>query len=126
MDEAIDEDLEALAREVEKLVPGAKDSGEKRQPKRQALPAHLPRREVRHEPETTMCSCGCELKRVGEDVAEKLDYTPGTFTVERHVRGKWACTKCQTLVQAAVPAHVIDKGLATAGLMAHVTVAKFW
>lgn len=124
LEEAIDEDLEALAREVERLVP-AKDSTEKRQPKRQALPANLPRREVRHEPENTRCHCGCELKRIGEDVAEKLDYTPGTFTVERHVRGKWACTQCRTLIQAPVPAHVIDKGLATAGLMAHVTVSKY-
>jgi transposase len=125
LEEAIDEDLEALAREVERVVPAAKDSNEKRQPRRHALPAHFPRREVRHEPETTTCSCGCALKRIGEDVAEKLDYTPGTFTVERHVRGKWACTKCQTLVQAPAPAHVVDKGIATAGLMAHVTVAKY-
>ena len=124
LEEAIDEDLEALAREVERLVP-AKDNAEKHQPKRQILPADLPRREIRHEPPTTTCGCGCELKRIGEDVAEKLDYTPGTFTVERHVRGKWACAQCRTLVQAPVPAHVIDKGLATAGLMAHVTVAKY-
>ena len=95
LEEAIDEDLEALAREVERLVP-AKDNSEKRQPKRQALPANLPRREVRHEPENTTCQCGCQLKRIGEDVAEKLDYAPGTFTVERHVRGKWACTQCTT------------------------------
>ena len=27
------------------------------------------------------------MKRIGEDIAEKLDYTPGIFTVERHVRG---------------------------------------
>jgi transposase len=31
------------------------------------------------------------MKRIGEDVAEKLDYTPGTFSVERHIRGKWVC-----------------------------------
>jgi transposase len=125
LEEAIDEDIEALTKEVEGLVPETKGNGDKGQPKRHALPANLPRREVRHEPENTTCNCGCELKRIGEDVAEKLDYTPGTFTVERHVRGKWACSKCQTLVQAPVPAHIIDKGLATAGLMAHVTVAKY-
>ena len=38
------------------------------------------------------------MKRIGEDVAEKLNYIPGTFTVERHIRGKWACAKCETLV----------------------------
>ena len=65
------------------------------------------------------------MKRIGEDVAEKLDYAPGVFTVERHIRGKWACAKCQTLTQAPVAAHVIDKGIPTAGLLAQVLVAKY-
>jgi len=65
------------------------------------------------------------MKRIGEDVAEKLDYTPGTFSVERHIRGKWACAQCETLVQAPVPAHVIDKGIPTTGLLAQVLVAKY-
>lgn len=60
-----------------------------------------------------------------EDVAEKLDYEPGVFTVERHIRGKWACAKCERLVQAPVEAHVIDKGIPTAGLLAQVLVAKY-
>ncbi len=64
-------------------------------------------------------------KRIGEDVAEKLDYVPGVFTVERHVRGKWVCAECETLIQAPVAAHVIDKGIPTAGLLAQVLVAKY-
>lgn len=32
---------------------------EKQQPKRQVLPVHLPRREIRHEPQSTTCTCGC-------------------------------------------------------------------
>ncbi|MCR8718021.1 IS66 family transposase, partial [Pseudomonas syringae] len=46
-------------------------------------------------------------------------------TVERHVRGKWVCDDCETLIQAPVPAQVIDKGIPTAGLLAHVMIAKF-
>jgi transposase len=65
------------------------------------------------------------LKRIGEDVSEKLDYTPGVLTVQRHVRGKWACSECQTLTQAPVPAQIIDKGLPTSGLLAQVLVAKY-
>lgn len=65
------------------------------------------------------------MQRIGEDVAEKLDYTPGTFTVERHIRRKWACAHCETLIQAPVPAHVIDKGIPTTGLLAHVLIAKY-
>jgi len=125
LEEAIEADLEAIAKELAALhtvepLPPAKDK-----PKRTPLPAHLPRVEVRHEPERTVCSCGCAMKRIGEDVSEKLDYTPGVLLVERHIRGKWACTKCQTLIQVPVPAAVIDKGLPTAGLLAQVLVAKY-
>jgi len=65
------------------------------------------------------------MKRIGQDVSEKLDYIPGVAQVERHIRGKWACRQCETLTQAPVPAHVIDKGMATTGLLAHVLVAKY-
>ena len=80
---------------------------------------------IHHEPDNTHCQCGCALKRIGEDVSEKLDYTAGVFTVERHVRGKWICDDCEPLIQAPVPAQVIDKGIPTAGLLAHVMIAKF-
>jgi transposase len=35
------------------------------------------------------------------------------------------CNRCQTLVQAPVPAQIIDKGIPTAGLPAHVLVSKY-
>ncbi len=125
LDETIDADLEAIAAELATLRSAQPAQAPKEQPKRSPLPAHLPRVDVRHEPEQTVCSCGCAMKRIGEDVSEKLDYTPGVFHVERHIRGKWACAKCQTLIQAPVPAQVIDKGIATAGLLAQVLVAKY-
>ena len=116
-------DLAAIGEELERL--SSSPAKEKDHPKRKPLPAELPRTEIHHEPETTLCACGCQMKRIGEDMAEKLDYTPGTFTVERHIRGKWACAKCETLVQAPVPAHVIDKGIPTTGLLAQVLIAKY-
>jgi len=125
LEDEIDADLAAVAAEVEHLSPPASPSRDKQQAKRQLLPANLPRREIRHEPDSTTCQCGCQLKRIGEDVAEKLDYVPGVFTVERHVRGKWACAQCETITQAPVDAHVIDKGIPTTGLLAQVLVAKY-
>ena len=125
LDETIAADMEALQRELDALQPQAKQEGDKQRPKRQPLPESLPRREIHHEPHSTTCACGCQLKRIGQDVAEKLDYEPGVFTVERHIRGKWVCAKCETLIQAPVPAHVIDKGIPTAGLLAQVLVAKY-
>jgi len=125
LEETIDADLAALQAELDKVKPSAPDNTEKNKPKRQEVPGHLPRREIHHEPENTTCSCGCALKRIGEDVSQKLDYVPGVFTVERHVRGKWVCAHCQTLVQAPVAPHIIDKGIPTTGLLAQVLVAKF-
>lgn len=125
-EETADADLAAMSEELEQLQPDTdKAAPPKGQAKRKPLPPELPRTEIRHEPDSTTCSCGCQMRRIGEDVAEKLDYTPGVFTVERHIRGKWACSACETLVQAPVPAHIIDKGIPTAGLLAQVLVAKY-
>lgn len=76
----------------------ANTAHEKRQPKRTPIADDLPRTDIYHEPENTQCQCGCQLKRIGQDVSEKLDYTLGIFTVERHVRGKWACAQCETII----------------------------
>ena len=125
LEDEIEADLAAVSLEIKQLQPPAAGPQVKQQPKRQPLPAHLPRREIRHEPDSTTCTCGCAMKRIGEDVAEKLDYVPGVFTVERHVRGKWACTQCESITQVPVAAHVIDKGIPTSGLLAQVLVAKY-
>jgi transposase len=48
-----------LARERPAPQPPA---AAKEQPKRQPLPANLPRRQIRHEPDSTTCGCGCAMK----------------------------------------------------------------
>ncbi len=125
LDDLIDTDIAAIEAELQTLQTPSVPTETKQKPKRTALPPEFPRTLIHHEPDNTQCSCGCTLKRIGEDVSEKLDYTPGVFTVERHIRGKWVCDDCETLIQAPVPAQVIDKGIPTAGLLAHVMIAKF-
>ncbi|EGH30066.1 transposase component [Pseudomonas syringae pv. japonica str. M301072] len=125
LDDLIDADIAAIEAELQSLPAEITPAEKKQKPKRTALPAEFPRTLIHHEPDNTHCPCGCALKRIGEDVSEKLDYTPGVFTVERHVRGKWVCDDCETLIQAPVPAQIIDKGIPTAGLLAHVMIAKF-
>ena len=125
LNEAIDADLAALEVELEQLQSNTPEDKQRQQPKRAPLPAHLPRTDIHHEPDDITCACGCQRVRIGEDISEKLDYTPGVFTVERHIRGKWACKACETLIQAPVPPHVIDKGIPTVGLLSQVLVAKY-
>jgi transposase len=115
--------LKAASKEPGNTPDSGHDSRSK--PKRQALPDHLKRVEHHHEPQNTTCDCGQVMVRIGEDVSERLDIIPAEFFVHRHIRGKWACKCCQTLVQEPVEPQVIDKGMPTAGLVAHTAVSRF-
>ncbi len=131
-EETLTEDQASLEAQLQALQgelpqPSAPPAGglPKRKPRRQALPEHLRRVEHHHEPERTTCECGEAMVRVGEDVSEKLDIVPAEFFVHRHVRGKWACKCCQTLVQEPVEPQIIDKGMPAPGLLAHTLVSRF-
>lgn len=112
-----DEVTEAVA-EAEASAPA--------KPKRKPLPDHLPRESVEHLPADCCCpECGGALKKLGEDVAEVLEYVPASFRVIRHVRPKLACAACDRIVQAVAPSRPIARGMAGPGLLAHVLVAKY-
>jgi transposase len=102
---------------------------DRRQPKRRPLPDHLPREEIVHQPDgngACRCpACGAGMARLGEDVAEVLDYVPGHFKVLRHVRPKYACVACDAITQAPAPALPTPRGRAAPGLLAHVLVGKY-
>ncbi len=83
-EETVEADLAAMTEELEQL--SGKPPSAKGKAKRKPLPPELPRTEIHHEPDSTTCACGCQMQRIGEDVAEKLDYTPGTFSALRHIR----------------------------------------
>lgn len=95
-------------------------------PARRALPDHLPRETRTHTPKETVCpQCQGELRKLGEDISEMLEYVPASFRVVRHVRTKLSCTKCDCIVQAEAPSRPIERGLAGPGLLAHVLVSKY-
>jgi transposase len=89
------------------------------------LPEHLPREPVVHDVSCTCATCGGELRKVGEDVSEQLEFVPEHWKVIRHIRPKYACAACDTLVQSPAPARPIAKGIAGPGLLAHVLVSKY-
>src|SRR5216684_5853157 len=95
-------------------------------PTRHALPDHLPRQMRTHVPKDKACpQCQGELRKLGEDVSEILEYVPASFVVIRHVRTKLSCTKCDCIVQAEAPSRPIERGVAGPGLLAHVLVSKY-
>lgn len=97
-----------------------------RRPRRKPLPEDLPREVVMHLPEHDCCpDCGGALRQFGEDVSEQLERIPATFKVIRHVRPKFACNRCEQVVEAPAPSRPIERGLAGPALLAHVLMSKY-
>jgi len=95
-------------------------------PARRPLPEHLPREVRKYPPKQKACpDRGGELKHLGEDVSEILEYVPARFKVIRQVRPKLVCVCCERIVQAEAPSRPIERGVAGPGLLAHVLVSKY-
>ena len=108
---------------VAEVVPTAQGATK---PARRPLPAHLPREKRTILPKQESCpDCGGELKPLGADVSEILEYIPASFKVLQQVRPKLACACCDKIVQAEAPSRPIARGVAGPGLLAHVLVAKY-
>lgn len=74
------------------------------------------------------CPCCNEVMcKIGEEVSERLDYTPAVLKVLETRRDKYACKKHEEagVLTPPVPVHPIEKGMATAGLLSQVLVAKY-
>jgi len=114
--------------EAEQRDPALKQArAAKRRARRGALPSHLPRIEVTLEPEDTACPC-CRgvMAVIGHDSAERLDVIPAQFRVVVTRRPKLACRACEgVVVQAPAPVRLIEGGLPTEALVAHVLVARY-
>jgi transposase len=98
---------------------------EKQKPVRKPLPEHLPRETVTHSAACVCPKCGGEVRRLGEDVTEVLEFVPASFKVIRHVRPKFSCRRCEAITQAAMPSLPIERGRPGPGLIAHVLVSKY-
>src|SRR4051794_994352 len=126
--EALEQAIAKEDAQAEKQDPALRrDNVAKRRASRGALPAHLPRIEVTLTPEDTACPC-CRtpMTVIGEDTSERLDVIPAQFRVVVTKRPKLACRACAgTVVQAPAPARLIEGGIPTEALVAHVLVARY-
>jgi transposase len=113
--------------ETEKVKADGKNTRSSREWTRKSLPAHLARVEVVVEPQDTACPCcGGGMHVIGEEKSERLDVIPAQYRVLVTRRPKYACRACEgTIVQAPAPNRLIEGGLPTEGLVAHIITAKF-
>jgi transposase len=88
---------------------------------RMVLPAHLPREEHIIEPEEDVTNC----KKIGENITEILEYTPGKLYVKRYVRPKYARPNEEGIVIGELPSLPIPKGNAGPSILAHLFISKF-
>ncbi|WP_321528838.1 IS66 family transposase [Sedimenticola selenatireducens] len=125
--ELLCEESEAPADEVP--ASQSRPSTAKQKPRgRKPLPSELPRIRIEHDlPEAEKtCPCGCQRTLIGEEASEQLDIIPAQVRVLVHVRKKYACQTCEAGVQLApLPPQPIPKSNASAGLLAHVAIAKY-
>ena len=95
---------------------------------RGSLPKSLKRQRVVYDLEEAKRQCPeCreKLRRIGEDVSERLEYVPASLVVIEEACQKYACPKGCTVVTAEKPMAPIEKGLPGPGLVAHVAVSKY-
>lgn len=120
------EEARQAATEATQASSTRTDSKRRSRPARKPIPEDLPREVVTHLPAHNCCpDCGGALRQFGEDVSEQLERIPASFKVIRHVRPKFACAACESVVEAPAPARPIDRGLPGPGLLAHVLVSKY-
>jgi transposase len=97
----------------------------KKHPGRTALPENIPIEEVIIEPEEDTS----ELKLIGEEVTDTVDYRPGVLLKRRYIRRKYARVEeaedQPSVVIGELPERPIPKGIAEAGLLAHLIVSKY-
>ena len=134
-----DEQMQLALEDLEQAVATGEAQAEKRDPElrrdrvakrranRGALPAHLPRVEITLQPEDTACPCcRAAMAVIGEDKSEQLDVMPTQFRVLVTKRPKLACQACEgQVVQAPAPPRLIEGGIPTEAMVAHVVVSRF-
>jgi transposase len=122
--------LAALAAAQENISNAASvaSTGKREGHGRRHLPKSLERRRVVYdlgEQERQCPHCQSELRRIGEEFSEKLEYVPASLYVIEEVCQKYACAKGCTAVTAEEPMATIEKGLPGPGLLAHVAISKY-
>lgn len=122
--QAVEESVRQIIEAHERKVPAKKENVHQG---RMPIPADIPRVEEVIEPQEDVS----EMKHIGDDITEVLEYDPGRIWVRRIVRPKYARAEINEeagqgqIVQA--PAKYLPFGRSKAGvsLIVHILVSKY-
>ncbi len=91
-----------------------------------SIPENVPRDIRIIEPETgSTCSCGCDMRPLGEQVIERLTFVPAQLRVIEEHYPKYVCRTCDKFVQAPVPKRAFEQTRFDDQLIAGLAVSKF-
>ena len=93
-------------------------------PGRMKLPEHLRRETTILQPDTDVTN----LKKIGEEITEILDWTPGEMFVKQYIRPKYVVPVSETnttVLTASLPNRIVEKSMAGEGLLAQIIVDKY-
>ncbi|MFT7673721.1 MAG: transposase [Gammaproteobacteria bacterium] len=132
--ELFDEAEQTLDEPAEKAVEKAVAGHTRQTPKRQPLPADLPKEIIVHDipdSDKSCADCGHDLHRMGEAKNEQPEFIPASVKVIEHVRPKYSCRHCEqqgTRVDikiAPVPLTPIPRSFASAALLSQIITSKY-
>lgn len=93
---------------------------------RKPIPDHLPREDKLLDLADKKChTCDQEMKKVGEDIFEKLHYQPPTCVVHRYIKPVYACKCCEAMKTEPMPPHPIPKCSVTPETIAQIAISKY-
>lgn len=105
-----------------------KPSRKGKHPGRAGFPAHLERVMVANHITAAqrVCPlCGCDMKTVGHSMCELLDIVPAKVVVIQRMDERVACPNDDTIVSAAVPAEIVERGKLGTTLIVEATADKY-
>lgn len=116
-------------KKVKDIVPSYQRQKPRKKAVRQKLPSHLEVVRILIEPKED-----CEgWTKIGEEITQELYYVPAQLRIIQYIRPKYARPKSQqdgevegkNILIAPLPSRVIEKGIPSAGLLAHLLLSKF-
>ncbi len=96
----------------------------KAHPGRMKLPEHLRREVILIQPDVDVTG----LKKIGDEVSEVLDYVPAELYVKQYIRPKYVQPLSElssTVITPSLPGRIMEKCMASEGLLAQITVDKY-